>query len=247
MKITIIGCGWLGFPLAKKLLSAGHLVYGSTTRIDKLKELSQEGIDSFLYDGIKTLPENIKDTDFLILNFPPSKSMDYPKQVSEILSHFSRNCKIIFTSSTSVYLDTESCIDESGRTNENHPVFLAEERIRSAERPYCILRLAGLIGGDRHPVKFMSGKTYEDGKMRVNLVHQEDVIHAIQEIMQLKNWNITFNLCYADHPSRSSYYTLKANEFGIAPPNFKLSPFKGKEIDGSFITRMTNFRYATSI
>lgn len=247
MKITIIGCGWLGFPLAKKLLSAGHLVFGSTTHIDKLKELSQEGINPFLYDGINPLSENIKDSDLLILNFPPSKSFDYPKLVSEIIRHFSSNCKIIFTSSTSVYLDTESCIDENGPTNENHPVFLAEERVRSAERQYCILRLAGLIGGDRHPVKFMSGKTYEDGNMRVNLVHQEDVIHAILEIMQLKIWNTTFNLCYAEHPSRSSYYTLKANEFGIAPPNFKLSPIKGKEIDGNFITRMTNFRYATSI
>lgn len=42
--VTIIGCGWLGFPLSLKLLAEGYVVYGTTTREEKLAELEAAGI-----------------------------------------------------------------------------------------------------------------------------------------------------------------------------------------------------------
>ena len=36
-KIGIIGCGWLGLPLAKLFLKNGFLVKGSTTSKEKIK------------------------------------------------------------------------------------------------------------------------------------------------------------------------------------------------------------------
>ena len=48
MNIAILGCGWLGFPLAIRLLQAGHKVEGSTTSVMKLQELSEEGIGPHL-------------------------------------------------------------------------------------------------------------------------------------------------------------------------------------------------------
>ena len=47
-KISILGCGWLGFPLAKALLSKGFSVKGSTTSIEKLAVLENVGIVPFL-------------------------------------------------------------------------------------------------------------------------------------------------------------------------------------------------------
>ena len=49
-KIGIIGCGWLGLPLAKELISNNHKVKGSTTTKEKLKILKNEGIDAYLID-----------------------------------------------------------------------------------------------------------------------------------------------------------------------------------------------------
>ena len=43
-KISILGCGWLGFPLAKALLSKGLSVKGSTTSSEKLATLEKAGI-----------------------------------------------------------------------------------------------------------------------------------------------------------------------------------------------------------
>mgnify|MGYP003615968040 CR=1 FL=1 len=41
MKISILGCGWLGFPLAQKLIETGYEVKGSTTSESKLEALKK--------------------------------------------------------------------------------------------------------------------------------------------------------------------------------------------------------------
>ncbi|MGO1586087.1 MAG: NAD(P)-binding domain-containing protein, partial [Mesonia sp.] len=47
-KIAILGCGWLGFPLAQKLVKEGYHVKGTTTTSGKLEKLEEAGIQSFL-------------------------------------------------------------------------------------------------------------------------------------------------------------------------------------------------------
>ena len=46
-QISILGCGWLGLPLAKALLENGFLVKGSTTSVGKLSVLENLGIQAF--------------------------------------------------------------------------------------------------------------------------------------------------------------------------------------------------------
>ena len=47
-QISILGCGWLGFPLAKVLIEKGFSVHGSTTSTEKLSILQKSGIQAFL-------------------------------------------------------------------------------------------------------------------------------------------------------------------------------------------------------
>ena len=49
-EISILGCGWLGFSLAKALTKLGYQVKGSTTTINKLEQLKEIGIASYLFD-----------------------------------------------------------------------------------------------------------------------------------------------------------------------------------------------------
>ena len=49
-KISILGCGWLGVPLAKALIGNGFSVKGSTTSTGKLLPLENIGIASFLIE-----------------------------------------------------------------------------------------------------------------------------------------------------------------------------------------------------
>ena len=48
--ITILGCGWLGLPLAKALVKAGYSVKGSTTREENLETLREAGLEPFLVE-----------------------------------------------------------------------------------------------------------------------------------------------------------------------------------------------------
>ena len=152
MKIAVIGCGWLGLPLAKRLMDLGHEVHGSTTRDAYLSFLADSGIQGFLYDGIShdQLSEKVKESEVAILNFPPSRSADYAAQVRDIIAQFTTKTKLIFTSSTGVYQDLDGPCTELSPIIATHPVFLAEEAVRFSARKFTILRLAGLISEDRN-------------------------------------------------------------------------------------------------
>ena len=76
MKVSILGCGWLGFPLAKKLIEIDFEVKGSTTSENKLDLLKSNNIEPFLItiseDKITgTISEFLYDSEILIINIPP--------------------------------------------------------------------------------------------------------------------------------------------------------------------------------
>ena len=67
-KIAILGCGWLGLPLAKSLLSKGHEIKGSTTSESKLEVLKNAGILPFQiqleeYQIIGNIEDFLNETD----------------------------------------------------------------------------------------------------------------------------------------------------------------------------------------
>ena len=47
-QISILGCGWLGLPLAKSLLEKGFSINGSTTSFEKISILDKAGITPFI-------------------------------------------------------------------------------------------------------------------------------------------------------------------------------------------------------
>ena len=249
MKIAVIGCGWLGLPLAKRLVDIGHEVHGSTTQISRLPLLSDSGIHSFVYDGLVhgQLPEIVKASDVAIINFPPSRSTNYSVQLTDLISQFSPETNIIFTSSTGVYQDLDGPCTELSPIIEIHPVFLAEEAVRDSGRKYTILRLAGLISEDRHPVKYLSGKQNADGQKVVNLVHREDVISAIFSILHHQVWDEIFNVCFPQHPTRAEYYVEQAEHRHLSLPSFTFSEGSGKEIASTKLIQRLNFTFNNSI
>ena len=46
-QISILGCGWLGLPLANFLIKSGFVVKGSTTNLDKISILENNKIQAF--------------------------------------------------------------------------------------------------------------------------------------------------------------------------------------------------------
>ena len=78
--ISILGCGWLGLPLAMHYLEKGCLVKGSTRTKGKMESLRNAGIIPYIID-LKEEGETDEIADFfasdlLIINFPPARTAD---------------------------------------------------------------------------------------------------------------------------------------------------------------------------
>ena len=75
-QISILGCGWLGLPLAQQFIREGFQIKGATTSESKFSILQNAEIEPFLLnvtgDGIDgNIHSFLKDSEILILNIPP--------------------------------------------------------------------------------------------------------------------------------------------------------------------------------
>ncbi|MDD5150955.1 MAG: SDR family NAD(P)-dependent oxidoreductase, partial [Flavobacterium sp.] len=221
-QISILGCGWLGLPLAKALLQNVFSVNGSTTSNEKLSILENSGIQPYLIalesqsisGNIEGFLENSK---ILIVDIPPklrgNSNDDFVGKINTLIPFIEKSSieNVFFISSTSVYGDDNSIVNEE---TEPHPetesgkqLLLAEQLLQSNSNfKTTILRFGGLIGEDRHPIKFLAGReNLENPKAPINLIHQKDCIGIILEILrQTQNdksvWNESFNAVAPFHP-----------------------------------------------
>lgn len=231
--ISIIGLGWLGGPLALHLLEKGYLVKGSTTTPEKLYRFQSKGIETALLK-FNPLPEGtgflpLLESDVLFVNIPPrSRSVPvgfYAEQIKFVkeLAIKSKVKKIIFVSSTSVYPDWNQKVDESfplTMENTGSPGILRAEQILHTEKTYdlTILRFGGLLGVDRIPGRYFSGKSDVVGDSPVNYIHQVDAVRLSAWIIEKNLWQETFNGVAPVHPLRRDVYEKNAVELGFAPP-----------------------------
>ena len=249
MKVAIVGCGWLGLPLAKKLVSSGIKVYGTTTKKEKLDKLNKLGVEAYLFRGKVDL-EDLQLTHFhpdvAVITIPPSGAIDYPDLILQLIELLPSTCRIVFTSSIGVYEPTIDTVKEDGACLPDHPVLRAEEEIRKqAMGRSVILRLGGLFGAGRHPIAFLAGKKdLSQPKAAVNLVHLQDVIQAIGAIIWKHQSSGTYNLVFPDHPSKEDYYQEKAERMGLEKPVYKTDDTIGKIVVGDKIVKDFDFNYS---
>lgn len=260
-KVAIVGLGWLGMPLALSLMARGWQVTGSKTTQDGVEAARMCGIESYplrLEPQLVCEPDDLDvllNVDALVITLPARRTGEgddfYLRAVQEIVdSALARRIpRIIFTSSVSVYGNAPGTIKENSPRDPQTAsgVVLKELEDWLHHLPGTsvdILRLAGLVGPERHPGRFLAGKLATDGHHGVNLVHLEDVVAAITLLLQAPKGGHIYNLCAPGHPDRATFYTLMARELGLEPPQFR--PAKGGEgriIDGSRICNELGFEY----
>ena len=247
-KISILGCGWLGLPLAKALIENGFSVKGSTTSTDKLTALENDGITAFLIEiGEKGINGNVDqfllESQFLIINIPPklrgNSTENFVEKIKNLIPFIEKSGikKVLFVSSTSVYSDEDKVVTEetipNPDTESGKQLFKCEKLLQeNSHFETTILRFGGLIGEDRHPIYFLAGRSnIENPDAPINLIHQEDCIGIIIKIIESNSWQETFNAVAPFHPSREEYYSQKAKEYNLEPLIFTHSkPSIGKTI-----------------
>jgi len=236
-QISILGCGWLGLPLAKALLNNGFSVKGSTTSSSKLDDLEKQGILPFLMelqpntiDGdIRTF---LKESEIVIIDIPPklrsNSSEDFVGKIQTLIPFIEQSDvqNVLFVSSTSVYGEDNDLVTEETPLNPDseggRQLVIVEQLLQS--NPHfqtTILRFGGLVGSDRNPIRMLSGKeNLPNGNAPINFIHQTDCIGIIQKIIALNCWNETFNAVSPYHPTREEYYSKKAQEWQLIAPTF---------------------------
>ncbi len=236
--ISILGCGWLGLPLAEELVNSGLHVKGSTTSPAKLELLEEKGIIPYLInlqagETDESALADFLDTDVLVLNIPPKLRADggeaYLLQMKALLKAMLNSPvrKVLFASSTSVYTDLNRIVTENDdvHTQPKDPGYtlLEAEKMFNEREEWLttIVRFAGLAGSDRQPGRFMAGKTdLPDGDAPVNLIHQEDCVTILKRIISEERWEQVYNACSDEHPMRKHFYPAAAKALGLQPPSF---------------------------
>ena len=235
--ISVLGCGWLGLPLATKLAEMGHIVKGSTQTAAKLAVLHKQGIDPYLIEVHRKIKGNNLSHFFksgvLIINIPPGRkrrdvARSHPKQIEAIIEkallHGTK--RVLFVSSTSVYGNVNRMVTESDETRPETPsgeALVAAENLLLAQTAFetTIIRFGGLTGADRKAGRFLVGKKdVKNGDAPVNMIHQDDCIGLITQIIIQEKWGYLFNACADEHPTRKEFYTAQAKLQGFEAPQF---------------------------
>lgn len=258
--ISIIGCGWLGLPLGALLVEQGYMVRGSTTREEKLDILREKGIEAYQIKVDQELVGERLDAFFsselLIVNIPPGRRRSdvetaYPREIALILDAAKKGGvkEMIFVSSSSVYPDINDVVTEetpvNAKTNSGKALIAAEIMVRSrTEVKGIILRLSGLIGGLRKPGRFFAGKKdIPGGLVPVNMVHRDDCIAIISQLIKQEIWGETFNVCADEHPTKATFYTAQAQKDQLPAPEFLMEKSAFKIVDNTKIKKYLNYTF----
>lgn len=264
-RIGILGCGWLGLPLAKTLIEEQHTVYGTTTSDSKIKAMQKAAIIPFIIDlSEKGIAGDINGflaaLELLIINVPPrlrsGPKESYIKKMHRLYDAIKATSlnRIIFISSTSVYGDAAGLVTEDSPAR---PKTVSGRQLLATENMFLndpalhttVIRFGGLIGPSRHPVTSLSGKTnLNNGHDPVNLIHLNDCIGIIKTAINGKWKNKVINGVYPYHPTKEVYYTSEAIKRGLPPPNYSPNTeiTRNKSIESKYLNVKT-YPFNTSI
>lgn len=268
-QISILGCGWLGLPLAVSLIEKGFLVKGSTTTLDKISQLNNVGISAHQIELSETEIKGhielfLHNSEILIIDIPPklrgNSNENFVSKIQNLIPFIenSKIEKIIFISSTSVYADETSTTHSVTELTKPQPETESGKQLLKAENlllrstnfKTTVIRFGGLIGENRHPIHFLAGrKNIENPDVPINLIHQMDCIGIIEEILrQAQNDKLgfgeIFNAVAPFHPTRKTYYSEKALELNLLLPEFDESkPSVGKIISSEKVETVLGYHF----
>ena len=219
----------------------------STTSESRLSELASVKAEPFIIN-IESLTGNIQtflQAKVLIINVP-SKNMDgFSNLKKEIEKSEIEN--VLFVSSTSVYEDNNKIISESDGEESTQSQLLTIENLfrKSTKFKTTIVRFGGLIGYSRNPGKFFSkGRLVHNPDSHVNLIHRDDCIGIISQIVEQEVWGEVFNCCADTHPTKKEFYTQAAKSIGSSPPEFVTSGSQSfKIISNQKVKQFLNYEF----
>ena len=234
MNCLIIGCGYLGFRVAKIWKQyGGHSVSALTRKPARATWFADQGITGIV--GDVTQPDSLEDlpaADIVLVAVGMDRSMYsdiervYVDGLKNVLAKLPKRPRhLIYISSTGVYGDFDGdWVTEESSTQPLRPggeaCLKAEQLIRDSELggQATILRFAGIYGPDRVPTK----QRIVDGDWKklssagfLNLIHVDDGAKIVDQISKTEPAGDTYLVGDGNPVLRRDYYSYIAECLGM--------------------------------
>lgn len=236
-RVLVIGCGYVGCALARRLAAGGADVVGTTTRAERLGEIEAVGARGAILDigDLGRLKELLADRDVAFLCVAAGRGLQsyedvYLGAARSLVSACEGSSlgRVVYTSSTGVYGDAGGAwVDEEtapGPDSENGRVLLEAEGVLleggcRLGMDTTVVRLGGIYGPGRDPaerVLSLAGSKRDDGGAIVNLIHLDDIVEALTRLA-VESHSGVLNLVDDAPVTRRDYYDAILAQVGVDP------------------------------
>ncbi|WP_417429400.1 NAD(P)-binding domain-containing protein [Halpernia sp.] len=247
-KLGIIGCGWLGKKIAKKV-SGSFEIFTTTTSKEKLNELKTLNFNPHLIlfsdQQISNYQQIFDNQDIIIITVPFSQRTPIStlkirfQNIINFIGDFKG--QLFLCSSTGIYPQIEEIITENSVSENllNQSIFSIEKLMQENYPQLNILRFGGLMGDDRIFSKYYQNKEIAEPHQVVNHTHFEDICKVFLDLIKLNINCETFNFVSPNHPSKIEVYNCqtKNNCEKIDDQKF------GKRISSVKIIERLNYKF----
>ena len=217
-QIGIIGQGFLGTAVAKRLEKDSHTLWATQSRSDLN-----------IYDEPESWPE-VPELDWALLFVPFSRRLENPWDYShgiDTLCAYIRDkapsCQILLSSSTSIYPEDNQLAKE----DDTLPLNTERQKALAAAESHCdhVIRYGGLIGGTRD-ADYLRQRFKPDrppANTPANLIHVDDAAGIVAWIIQNNLDADIWNAVTTEHPHRRDFYLSIGAPYPDLP---KETPYK---------------------
>ena len=237
--IVIVGCGDIGFRVAKILKNQGKSVFGVARSEEGLNALRQQHLHAVSadLDNLDTLAEFggrlCKQSLLYYFAPPPSKGTEDSR-----MEHFLRSLdknnlpkQIIYISTSGVYGDQQGqLIDE--QTAPNPQVDRAKRRFHAEEQliehvtnntsvAVTILRVGGIYGPGRLPLQRLKDQIpmlHENLSPQTNRIHADDLAQVCVAAATEKADGEIYNISDGSNSNMTEYFNTIADFCGLPRP-----------------------------
>jgi len=229
----IVGCGYVGQRLGRRLSGMDLRVVGTTRNPDRVAELEAAGIEPLV--GRLSDSKSLEEIERLKANFvtylvPPQSSGEDPLRPVLDSVAMATSEAFVYASSTSVYGDRNGdWVDETTPVNPSGGAGVARrqaeldvlEMARAGRLAARVCRVTGIYGPDRSFRTLLEGGNYvlvRDADAWVNRIHVDDLVTALLACLRLGSSGRLYNLT-DDEPHRTSEFAnLAADLHGLPRP-----------------------------
>ena len=236
-RIGILGCGWLGLGLSRSFIDEGYVVHGSRQSNKGADFLQENKIRGFVVkinedEIIGDLSAFLAKVDCIFLTLPPgirkNPKRNFVAVIHQLIPHIqnSKVQQVVFTSSTSVFGPRQGLVTPQTTpkpVSESGKQLLEVEKILLSQPHFStqIVRLGGLIGDDRHPVKQLAKlPIVHNPEAPINLIHKTDAIGLLRYLFEQGLWQKIYHGVAPWHPTKKDFYLHAAKKLQVSSPKF---------------------------